>query len=99
MQGLLPTFSTLQNNAKYHQIDTSRKTYTIDSRYNLRSSTISGTTTGSAGTTGTTATAVTIPFPLSPATVDAGLIDYRTKEGSSIYKTAVSPLDTKYAVD
>ena len=60
---------------------------------------MSGTTAGAAGTTWTTATAGTILFALSPATVDAGLIDYRTKEDSSIYKTAVSPLDTKYAVD
>ena len=60
---------------------------------------MSGTTAGAAGNTGTTANAGIVPFALSPATVDTGLIDYRTSEGSSIYKTTVSPLDTKYAVD
>ena len=48
-----------------------------------------------------TAPAPTAPiiFALSPATVDSGILNYATKTGSDIYKTAIAKLSTQYSVN
>ena len=40
-----------------------------------------------------------VVFALSPATVNSEIIDYSTKEGTSLYITTNDSLDKKYSVD
>jgi hypothetical protein len=37
-----------------------------------------------------------VPFALTPAEVDNDPIDYRTTEGKKLYRTATTPLATKF---